>query len=801
VSNLLLRNALGTMLAGAAILMVLCFVSFGFFGADQRAGEFSQRLADYRDPTRNQDAFDQRQRYQQQMADGEKRSNRRTDARIASNPDEFDSNGLRRQPAEIVVPRPNQLPQAQENLPPLPPPVERIASGRLERLESRLDRVLDSMVSQPRATSAPSPSFDARTHEQITELRIQNQVELRDLQRRMQMISEHQDRMNQTMLTQRAEFAKTLAATDNSITKHIDRLVNAIPQRTAAYSVSNRTQGFSAHPTVDDHSPQTPACSDQLCPHCRRQQDGRVPQPKDREPANKADHRSAERVWMKPVSSAPGQRNGLDSNRKAAPKQNTTRQQVPQRKPIQTEETIETPSVRPVPFREQKPVDDTSLEKPKPRIAVEPDPTRTSYVQPEKLDDELFFSNESVVESAEANAHQTEQTMTPVPIVELPAVESPSVVETPSIPAIPLIGDLPAVVQLPAVETQSTVDDPSTHAGIELATSEPIEATYVPRIHLPSFNEPFPAPATQEVNDTIPGTIVEVAAIGEADRLNSIGTIETPNGPALIETTTVDSLQRESLPLESRPVPASTTPPILQPKQDDVSAEQPLKIRMSVIHIMANDVKQTLPAGVSSLREFVKKNGGWSDGDHDTKAAQLEASLSTNRTAQFLTSAETGFINDAARYAIGSKCLHCVSKDGVMALDRFVIQRQAVTELGTELTLEGRLIGGEAIRSLPRQTRTVNVGDHFVVTEAAQMGHIAVHSGGKLAKIPLIGKSFRKEEVHHMVVQRVILFSVTEDKEETAVAMKDRETSEEPQRLDRQVAPKRFLIGPRLRAK
>jgi hypothetical protein len=708
------------MLVGAAILMILALVSIGVSNDGQQADDFSQRLAHYRDSTRpDSKMFDSSgQSRQQQIAENSiraTRSNARADNSVREpGTQPFDTNSV---PVKLE----------RENLPPLPPPVDRIASGLLDRLESRVDQVLESVLGQGRVVASRDSSFDFRTHDQITELRIQNQVELRDIQRRIQLITEHQDRISQSMQTQQAEFAKSLAATDDSIAKQIDKLVNAIPQRIAANYPTYPVSHPAAQNLTHDRSRQESECSDQSCPHCQQFREKTVPQPKEsgNTPSEKSrstdDLRSAERVWMKPVSTGHGLRNWGNSNRSGGPsvdvhrRSNTLPAPAPRPQPLEAAPKIEAPVESHAP-------DDQSQEDRPPRIATEPDATRTSYIGSQNL--EIATIVESIVTSDDP------------------------------------IGQTP-------IQAEIELDEPTQNETV---------STYIPLIDLPSFNEPLPAPAMQEFDQSETLPIIEVASAAE-----------------------YSAAPEYLIPSEHELQPIDSVEPVL-------SVEKPLKIRMSVIHVMANRVQHSLPSGISSLHDFVKAHGGWSDGDHDTKAAQLEASLSTVRTAKFLTSAETGFINDEARYAIGSKCLHCVTEEGVLALDRFVIQKLKFTELGTEVSLQGLLINGDAIGGLPKTLRTVNAGEHFVVTEAAQNGFVQIHDDSKWARIPLIGKNFAKEEVRHMAVQRVILFSVTHDEKSTeqdapsstATTVKE---NQEPRRIDSKIAPQPFLRAPQLRTK
>lgn len=699
----MLRNALGTLLAGAAILMILCVASFGVSGLRQQSSDFSARMASYRNSGEPRDrALDPAtdpNRQSPTFADGTQQSNERRDVRTATKFDEFGSNGsanLPRVNAPDDLIDPPRSERELDKLPPLPP-VDSVAHGRLERLETQLDRVLDGVLNQARNDGSADRAVSSQTQAQIAELRIQNQVELRDMQRRLQLLAEQQDRLNASMQTQRVDFARTLAATDESISKHIDRLVNTIPQRTA-YMVP--IGNFAGQYPDMGHAGNN-ACSDQQCPHCRRPKDLPVPPPRDADASSDVDLRSANRTWTKSTPSGA-------AGTLAVPGTHDSGSSRPQpqlnREPnTSVHEQLESHEERPVPPpKSLKSEEPAQSESPAPAPAPAPSPSPIP-----RLVDDLSNQEDSRNEPTRREPLRQEAPIEQQPeprIATDPESSSTSFIETPRDNSIRSLAQARVVDATPAANHRA-------------------EATYVPRLDLPELSEPVAAPGVETIDDFVsaPGNIF--AGLSESDRSHSARLEPTRIGPA----------------------------------------RQPLKIRMSVMHVTSNDVNQTLPAGVFTLQDFARKYGGWSNGDHDAKAAELETAMAATRVVQFVTSAETGFVRDAARFAIGSQCLHCVTEHGIMGLDRLVVQKQREAATGTELSLGGQSIKGDVLATLPDSSLLVNAGDHFVFTEAAQNGFVAVHQDTKLSRLPLIGKRFRKETVEHSVIQRVILLSVTHD--------------------------------------
>ena len=242
--------------------------------------------------------------------------------------------------------------------------------------------------------------------------------------------------------------------------------------------------------------------------------------------------------------------------------------------------------------------------------------------------------------------------------------------------------------------------------------------------------------------------------------------------PAFDESGASDSQipQPLSLPrslIESSSNDRVSAPPLIEQASAELAeSKRRFAVQASVLHITASDLTTVDRAGVKTLAVM---------GGHDFRVDQIRHAVRESEAATEIysgTATVTGGV--PTRIPIGWLCPHCNEESGVASGDQLVVTLPHGPGNSSAAFYVEQADGTGRSESFRDATATLIPGASVQITEAAQDGIVETgesNSTPVLSRLPLIGEKFEKKSTERQIMQRVIVLTIREIRDEKPQAI------------------------------
>ncbi len=272
-----------------------------------------------------------------------------------------------------------------------------------------------------------------------------------------------------------------------------------------------------------------------------------------------------------------------------------------------------------------------------------------------------------------------------------------------------------------------------------------------------NLSEPIPAPASTYPMPELPATIDEnsqSAGVTSPGFDNRTPTIPTPaelprelTEPAVSTASSRNRLSGRST-IAAAPTPATA-----------LRGKQTYRLNATVLHLVATEQQNVQPMSFEPIRLHGSRTPG-----HQSAAQQVaDQAAKLGRTTPVSDASVSLVEGQSARLKIGWLCLHCNDESGVAAGDdlRVTLER---TEFGQpRLIVNGLAANSDtSLTTLDTLQADMAHGQSMLITEAGTGGNVSLRDdSSKLARLPFIGRAFRKSKQIHQTAQRLIVLTAT----------------------------------------
>ena len=324
----------------------------------------------------------------------------------------------------------------------------------------------------------------------------------------------------------------------------------------------------------------------------------------------------------------------------------------------------------------------------------------------------------------------------------------------------------PGDVSGPGVQEESAdpmplLDEPAPDNSVAAKVTNPMSSVPQPVSNpspsLLNLSEPTPAPPSTYPMPELPARIEDNSQFSDVTSSGVDNPTPTIPMPAelpreLTEPVVSTASSRNKMSSKSTIAAAPTLATASRGKQI-------YRLNATVLHLVVTEQQNVQPMSIEPIRLHESRAPG-----HQSAAQQVaDQAAKLGRTTPVSDASVSLVEGQSARMKIGWLCLHCNDESGVAAGDdlRVTLER---TEFGQpRLIINGLAANSDtALATFDTLQADVARGQSLLITEAATGGNVSLlDDSSKLARLPVIGRAFRKSKQIHQTAQRLIVLTAT----------------------------------------